>query len=96
MKKFYGNQNSFLTSDQKAALDAVIVNTSYYNKHVVTADEETSGVITVPAYTVGANLMVFVQAILACIIDDYAETNATTITFVADRLTEGNVLIFRG
>ena len=69
----------------------------YYYKHTVTAGEEASGIITVPAYVTGNNsLKVFVQAILACITDDYAETNTTTVTFVADRLTEGNILIFRG
>ena len=68
----------------------------YYYKHIVTAGEEASGIITVPEYVTGANLMVFVQAIIACITDDYAETNATTITFVANRLTEDDVLIFRG
>ena len=69
----------------------------YYLKHTVTAGEETSGIITVTAYTTGNDsLHVFLNGSLQCITDDYAETNTTTITFVADRITEDDTLILRG
>ena len=75
----------------------VSIQVTYYNKHTVTAGEETSGIITVPTYAVGDNsLSVFLNGMLQCITDDYVETNATTITFEADRITEDDVLIFRG
>lgn len=75
----------------------VSMQVTYYNKHTVTAGEEASGIITVPTYAVGDNsLSVFLNGMLQCITDDYAETNTTTITFVADRLTEDDILIFRG
>ena len=70
---------------------------SYYAKHTVTAGEETSGIITVALYQVGNDsLHIFLNGMLQCVTDDYAETDATTITFVADRLTEDDVLILRG
>ena len=80
-----------------AELNADHAALGYYNKHTVTAGEESSGIITVPTYVTGNNsLKVFLNGMLQCITDDYAETDTTTITFVADRLTENDVLILRG
>ena len=77
--------------------DVKLFDESYYGKHTVTSGEETSGIITVPIYVTGNDtLHVFLNGSLQCVTDDYVETNTTTITFVADRLTEDDVLILRG
>ena len=99
MKNFSGNYINVLTSDQKIALDSAVADDHVhtYEKHTVTAGEASSGIITVPTYVTGDDsLRVFLNGMLQCVTDDYAETDTTTITFVADRLTEGDVLILRG
>lgn len=75
---------------------AVVV--PYYEKHVVTAGEAASGIITliVDTYTVGNNsLLVYRMGALQCITEDYAETNLSTVTFGAAVLEENDILIFR-
>ncbi len=72
--------------------------THYYEKHVVTAGEASSQVITliVGTYTPGDNsLEVVVERSKLCVTEDYTETDSSTVTFLNDELEEGNVIIFR-
>lgn len=64
-----------------------------YQSHVVTAGEAVSGIIVLTggkSYTIGNNsLMVARENAVLQITVDYAETNTTTITFVAGVLATG-------
>lgn len=71
----------------------------YYEKHVVTAGEAISGIIPliVATYTVGNNsLLAYRMGALQCITEDYAETSSSVVTWGANVLEEGDILIFRG
>lgn len=87
------------TAWAKLSTGILSVHSHYYEKHTVTAGEEASGVIDLTGgniYTTGNHsLMVFMNGQLQTITDDYAETDSNTIMFVAGRLTENDVIIFR-
>lgn len=70
----------------------------YYEKHIVTAEEASSGIVKLNngTYIKGDNsLMVFLNGLLQCVGEDYIETDETTITFYSGVLTEGDIIIFR-
>jgi hypothetical protein len=82
----------------KLSTGILSAHTHYYEKHVVTAGEETSQVITltVGTYTTGDNsLMIIHNRTVLCVTEDYTETDDETVTFLNDGLTEGDVIIFR-
>jgi hypothetical protein len=86
------------TAWAKMSTGILSAHTHYYEKHVVTAGEESSQVIDliVGTYTTGNNsLMVFVNRTLLCVTEDYTETDSDTVTFLNSELSEGDVIIFR-
>ena len=61
----------------------------------VTASTQGQTAVTVPSYGAGGHLMVTRNGLIQKLTDDYAETNSTTITFVAPGLSLGDVITVR-